>query len=788
MLNRLCLPAVGLALLLGFGAAAHAQSSPAVLAGTVTDAATGAPLPGATVSAPALGRGTATDAHGHYRLDALPQQALEVVVRFVGYTPEVRTVDLDAALATLDVALTPEALELEEVDVEADAALEALTRDVRAVERLEAEELDELRGQTLGETLASLNGVTALTTGPSISKPVVRGLHSDRVVVLNNGIAQEGQQWGGEHAPEIDPFAPNQIEVIKGAAGVEYGVGAIGGVVRLVDRPLPVLPGVGGRVTANAFSNSGQGAGSLLLEGATAAVPGLAWRVRGSFRRAGDGRTPDFVIRNSAFREASGEAVVGYTRGRLGLEARLRRYDTELGIYKGSHFGNARNLQEIIERGGPDPNWDYRFSYEIEAPKQAVTHDVASLLGRYDLGIGHAEVQYGLQRNHRREFDAHRPFNDSLAALGDRPAFDLTLITHTLDARLEHRPLGRLFGAVGVSLMQQGNENGASGYLIPNFTAWTGGAFARETWLATDRLSLDAGARLDARWMVAYPFDYGTRSFDRRTHQYASVSAALGALYRLDEAWSVAANAGTAWRPPGVNELYAFGVHHGSARFERGDDALTPERSLDLSATLRHESAVASGEVNVYANRVADYVYLLEAPEPTVTIRGTFPTFDYVQDDALLQGLDAQVELRPLHHLDLGLSASLLRADNLDLDGPLYGMPSDRFGARARLHADGLGPFRLPYLEAQVQHVTQQDRLQPGAYEPAPIPDAYTLTDLRVGAEVDLRGQPIRLALGVQNLFDVRYRDYLSRFRYFIDEPGRNVVLRVSLPFGRLSN
>ena len=767
---------------------AQAQPSQALLQGTVTDARTGEPLPGATVAIPALERGTSTDVSGRFRVDALPATTLEVAITFVGYVPRRETVDLSSGAVTLDIALAEALIDLREVEVEADAARLALTRDVRAVEVLDAEALDEVRGQTLGETLATLNGVTALTTGPSISKPVVRGLHSDRVVLLNNGIPQEGQQWGGEHAPEIDPFAPAQVEVIKGAAGVEYGAGAIGGVIRLTDRPLPTVPGVGGRLTANAFSNSGQGAASLFLEGASAGVPGLAWRVQGSFRRAGDGRTPDFVIRNSAFREASGEATVGYTRGRLGLEARLRRYDTELGIYRGSHFGNARNLQEIIARGGPDPDWNYQFSYEIEAPKQTITHDVASLLARYNVGFGDVSVQYGLQRNQRQEFDAHRPFNDSLAALGDRPSFDLTLITHTLDARLEHRPLGRVFGTVGVSVMQQGNENGASGYLIPNFTAYTGGAFAHETWLVTDRFSLDAGARLDARWMVAYPYDFASRDFDRFTHTYTSVSGALGALYTFDEAWSMAVNAGTAWRPPGVNELYAFGVHHGSARFERGDRTLTPERSLDLSTTLRHESPFASGEVNVYANRIADYIYFLEAPEPTVTIRGTFPTYDYVQNDALLRGIDAQVDVRVLHHLDLGASASILRADNLDLDGPLYAMPSDRFGAKMRLHADHIGPFRLPYLEAQVQHVTRQDRLQPGAYEPAPPPAAYTLADLRIGTEVSVNGLPLRLALGVQNLFDIRYRDYLSRFRYFIDEPGRNVVLRVSVPFGRLAD
>src|SRR5690606_25975944 len=167
--------APGLVALLLLAGPAHAQSPSALLTGAVTDAATGAPLPGATVAAPALGRGIATDAGGRFRLSGLPAEAVEVVVSFVGYEPVTRTVDLSYGAATLKVALAAEALELDEVEVAADAARARLTRDVRPVAALGTAEIEAMRGQTLGEMLARLNGVTVLTTGPSISKPVVRG-------------------------------------------------------------------------------------------------------------------------------------------------------------------------------------------------------------------------------------------------------------------------------------------------------------------------------------------------------------------------------------------------------------------------------------------------------------------------------------------------------------------------------------------------------------------------------------------------------------------------------------
>ena len=768
------------------GLAAPASAQPrAVLSGSVADAATGEALAGAAVRLPALGRGAAADADGRFSVSGLPADTATVLVTFVGYEPERRLVDLRSGAATLDVRLRPAEDALGVVEVEADAAQEALGRDTRPVAVLEGRQLDELRGQTLAETLSELNGVTTLSTGPTISKPVVRGLHSDRVVILENGVRQEGQQWGGEHAPEIDPFAAGRIEVVRGAAGVEYGAGAIGGVVRLDDRDLPAQPGLDGRLSLQAFSNSGQGAGSLLVEDAPAALPGFAWRAQGSFRRAGDARSPDFVIRNSAFREASGHLTLGYRRGPLELDGHLRRYDTELGIYKGSHFGNARNLAAIIERGGPDPDWDYRFSYDIEAPKQRVTHDVASVHGHTTFGDGHhVDAQVAVQNNRRREFDAHRPYSDSLAALGSRPSFDLSLLTQSLDVKVEPDLSDRARLAVGVQARTQLNENGESGYLVPNFRAYDGGLFTHGSWAASPALTLDAGLRLDARTMTAFPLDRATRRAVADTRTFVGGAAAVGALYTLGEHWSLAANLGSAWRPPNVSELYSYGVHHGTAQFEIGDPDLGTERSLDLSATVRHESAVASAEVAGYVNHIAGYVYALERPDPTVTIRGTFPTFATTHADARLAGVDATAEIRPAGWLELGARASLLRADNLDLDGPLYGVPSDRYGAHARATAGRLLGFADAYAQAEVQHVARQDRVQPGAFLAAPYPPGYTLAGLRVGGTLGWGAAPVQLQLSVDNLFDVRYRDALSRFRYFVDEPGRNVTLRVSVPLG----
>ena len=346
LVQRALLLGAGCLFLLGPATAAQ------TLSGRVTGS-DGTPLPGVSILAPALERGTITDTDGRYVLPNLPADTLTVAFSSVGYARSEQVVDLKSGSRVLDVVLREAVETLDGVVVREDRAREALTRSAQSVAVLDAAELDALRGQTLGQTLEALPGVTTLSTGPSIQKPVIRGLHSDRVIVVNDGVPQEGQQWGAEHAPEIDPFSGARIEVVRGAAGVEYGAGAIGGVVRIEDEALPRTPGLGGRFSTNAFSNSSQAAGSLELEGSPAAVAGLGFRVQGSLRRAGDARTPEYVLGNTAFFERSAEVAVGYTRGPFEVEAHASHFGTDIGIYRGSHFNAFAALDTVLALGRP---------------------------------------------------------------------------------------------------------------------------------------------------------------------------------------------------------------------------------------------------------------------------------------------------------------------------------------------------------------------------------------------------------------------------------------------------
>ena len=374
-----------------------ANAPHARLYGRVLDSLTERPLVSATVAIPELKQGTFAGRDGSFALTGLPSGRYVVVVTMVGYAEKRLLLDLSHE-EELTIRLAPKTVQGSQITVTSHADGSGLLGSSNSVTVLSEADLEKTRGQTLGESLKGVAGVTLLNTGPSIAKPVIRGLHSQRVLVVNAGVQQEGQQWGAEHAPEIDPFSPSSIQVVRGPAGVEFGAGAIGGVIRLEPRPLPTTPGIDGDLTLNLFSNNGQGSGSLLLEGGLGG--GLSARLQGSLRKAGDSRTPTYVLGNTGFEESNGSLTFGWQGEDAGAELLLSHFGTTLGIFRGSHVETADDLLRAIERGRPAV--EYSFGYQISAPRQEVAHNSISLAAHYrSPSVGKYELQYGVRTTGR---------------------------------------------------------------------------------------------------------------------------------------------------------------------------------------------------------------------------------------------------------------------------------------------------------------------------------------------------------------------------------------------------
>jgi iron complex outermembrane receptor protein len=745
------------------------------LHGVVRDSASRQPIAGVNVLIAQTRFGASTDSAGQYRITGMLPPAVTVVTRRIGYLPASARADLSRS-GVLNIALAPQPAALSDVTVRADADAGFLHAD-QATSIMSAEDVQAHRGQTLGETIKALPGVAVIQYGPSIAKPVVRGLHSQRIATVNAGVPQEGQQWGGEHAPEIDAFAANQIEVIRGPGTILYGSGALGGVVRVTSRPLPTAGGLVSELSTNAFSSNRQGAGSLLLEGANLSLPGLGrlgWRAQVSARRAGDVRAPGYYLPNTGFRELDYSASAGLTRRWGSSQLEYTHFGTNLGLYIGAHVGNLDDLARAMQ----DPYTTSSFAYGIGRPNQEVKHEMIAWRTLVTLPKSSSvEASYGFQYNDRKEFDNH-----GFASGAQRPAFALQLYTHSLDVKYHHSPLGPLTGTVGLSGMRQGNLSPGRSFLIPQYRLYTGGVYGLES-LTLSRLTVTAGTRLDYRWQHAYQYGAPVIVSPEDRRSYTGLSGSLGASLELSESWSLASTLGRAWRPPNVNERFSQGVHHGTAQYEIGDTSLVPERSLNTDLTLRHLGVRTRLEISAYQNRIDDYMYL-RPRDPVITVRGTYPAYNYAHADARLRGIELTGQVEPTDWLSLYANTNVLRGVDRHTGDALYDMPADRVTASARFSGPSGRTLTVPYLEIGATFVRRQDHVPSVTIYKLPTA-GYGLLNLEIGsAAVSIGGIRLEPSLAMRNALDRRYRDYLSRYRLFVDETGRDIVLRLTVPLG----
>jgi iron complex outermembrane recepter protein len=715
-----------------------------------------------------------SDGNGRFDLRDLPAAMVVVQVRALGYTAFRQELDLTAADRLLTVHLEPAVTRLANVAVRADTSRELLER-VAATSTLDRTALARMRGQTLGETIKQLPGVAVIQFGPSIAKPVVRGLNSQRVLVLNGGLRQEDQQWGTEHAPNIDGFEADAVTVVRGAATVLYGADALGGVVRVDPAPLPDTGAFRGTVALQSFSNSRQGALSTSLEGADLTLPVIGttgYRLRLTSRVAGNSAAPDYALTNTGFRELNGSAAFGVTRSWGTAAITVTRFGTALGVLRQAHVGNVEDLQRVMAGAPPDS----AFSYAIGRPSQNVSH--TTLRARALLALPRAqqlELVYGFQLNERREFDNHGPLR-----FRDEPAFFLRLFTNSLDARWSHARTRGFKGTVGSSLIAQGNQTRGKAFLIPGYDLWQGALYAQEEW-AHGRLSVVSGLRGDviSQTTIAYA-DQGIRS-PAGTRAWQNISGSVGAAYLLRDGLDFSLRVARAWRPPTVNERYAQGVHHGTAQYELGDASLARERSHGLEASLRYRHTSLSLEAATYDNRIDGFIYL-RPTAPVQTIRGAFPGFRYAQTSARMRGAELAATYTPYAQWQLLLNGTLVRGTDRLTSEPLFDMPADRVtlstrlvGTRARI-----GDW---YVGGGALLVRRQDGVPSGTIYTLPTA-GYALAQFEAGANaVRLAGRALDLSLSVTNALNARYRDYLSRYRLFVNDPGRDIVLRASLPF-----
>ena len=774
-----------------------AQESCTLSVSGLVKSETGAPLANADILVQGHHRGATTDNDGTFVLQRLCPGEHVLEIRYVGYSPHFLRVTAGEVKPYV-AQMTLESKNLEEVVVK--EKLEQVERNANYAV-LEGASLDKAAGKSLGESLKALPGVTTIQSGPGIFKPVIHGVHSQRVLILNHGIRQEGQQWGAEPAPEIDPFIASNIVVVKDAAAIKYGTDALGGVIVVNPAPLPEQPGIGGSVNTVYQTNGRSGTLSGMVEGGLKKWEGFGWRVQGTAKRAGDFQAPDYSLTNTGIKEFDFSTAAGYHSETFGAEAFFSHFQTELGILRGSAIGNLDDLVTAMETEPPIGTTD--FSYDINPPRQEVKHSLLKLNSHWQQGAGEWRLQYGYQSNLRKEFDIRR------GDLSSVPSIDLELKTHTIEAEYEwNGPTGNQF-CLGANGMYQENRNipGTQRIpFIPNYTSISGGPFAVGKFQLS-KWMLDVGTRYDVRSYAVVGFDFSNTLYEADL-LFHNVSVSTGLSRNLGERHAVKLNLSSSWRPPHVAELYSLGTHQSAAAIEYGlllndstnqvmDISEVPfkvEQALKAVGTWQYTTPRLQLEATVYANTIFNFIYL-QPRGVTTNIRGTFPYFRYTQTDALFVGLDAELDYAAGERVSITSKISLLSATDVRNDDYLVFIPSNRLELGVR-YQSVKSKF---YIEPRVNLVAKQfraprvitvrdfqDAIANGQdplggstdnFDFMEAPPGYALVGLSTGYSWTLGEGRLDARLAAENLFDVSYREYTNRLRYYADDLGRNISL-----------
>lgn len=744
----------------------------AQLSGKIIDAQTKSPLPGATIAIPDLRVSAVTNQDGVFTLKNIPARGQFLVqISYIGYKTITQAVDF-ANPGTLEFALQQSVIEGREIVITGSASSSDNRKNSTSVATVSKADLLYHPSTNLIDALSRVPGVSQVTTGPAISKPVIRGLSYNRVVTLNNGVKQQGQQWGDEHGIEIDQYSADHVEILRGPASLMYGSDALGGVINILDG-LPAPEGtLKGEFLTNYATNNGLTGNSLMLQGNE---NGLVYKVRGSYKNAYSYKTPTEYVPNSGFNETNFEGQIGLNKkwGYAHLDA--SSFKTNIGFYN-----PARNEagQLVDEDGNPfsdAQNKDRTLAF----PKQDIRHYKIALNSNILLGEGSLKATLGYQHNLRRELETE----------GEGPALFLNSYTYSYDVKYSFKQVNGWAPVVGVSgeYMHSLNTTGEE-KLIPDFDSQAFGAFGyvKKTW---DNDTFNAGIRFDYRKMTGKEFHDEHADFGAFTNKFSHVSGALGYTHEFNDAFSFKANAGSAFRAPNVAELASNGVHEGVFRYEVGNPDLKPEQSYQFDASFDYQNQYVNASLGGFANIINNYIYYDTNGQTKLVEGREYPVYNFVQDNAFLRGIEASLTLHPVSFIHFENSFAYTRATNRTTKESLPFIPAATLRNELRFEPSIAGTSHS-YVSVGIDNFFKQTKID--SFEQAS--SGYTLLNAAIGTTLKLsKSQDITLYVAGKNLLNKAYYDHLSRFkpgRLSDEDPtlgiynmGRNITFGVNIPF-----
>jgi iron complex outermembrane recepter protein len=748
------------------------------LTGKVTDKGSGEPLPGATIYIPDLKTGASSDSAGRYRIGNLPPSTLLVQFSFIGYKPVTRTVDL-RTVREVNVELSESAIEAQEVVVTGNVLSSDNRKSSVSITPISKMQMFAMPSTNLVDAIAAIPGLSEISTGGEIAKPVIRGLSYNHVVTINEGVRQEGNQWGDEHGIEIDQFSADRIEVLKGPASLFYGSDALGGVINILEPVPPPAGTIRGEWVSQFSSNERLYANSLMAEGNR---KGVVWRIRGTYKNAASFKTASEYVYNSGFRETNLGALLGLNRRWGYSHLHFSVFNTKIGMVDGARDSLTGQFADY--RGDP-VSGEQAKSRSIGVPFQDVSHYKVSSVSNFVLHDNQFRVNLGYQQNVRKEFGSS----------ADTVGNSLVLNTLTYDVKYTTL-LGKSLELVaGISGMSQFNRNRGTEYLVPDYVLQDLGGFVyvKKSW---ERFTLNGGMRYDHRsirgdQLILDSAGNSVLSGDTVFHGFSSgfgtVTGSAGMTFRLSSVFNFKFNIGRGFRAPNIAELSANGVHEGTFRYEIGNPGLNPETSLQLDGEISAETRILTAVFSGFYNIIDDYIYYRNINGEQKESGGKmYPVYRYIQGNSVLKGFEFELDIHPIEAIHFDNNLDYVWAENLSTGDPLPFIPALHMQNELKwTFRTGKGAVvRSPWVRAELETHFAQDRID--SFETTT--PGYVLLNAGIGMSLKVQRQLWTIQLTGANLLNTPYTDHLSRLKQVgIQNMGRNITLGLLIPFGIMS-
>ncbi len=731
----------------------NAQST---LSGRIADAKTHEPLPGVNVYIQELSAGNVSDNSGHYQLTNLPKGTFLVSYSFVGYETVTQKIEIEKKQEHLvrNIMMHPMVIQGQEVVITGSFTGTQHENTV-AINALDTKDITRVSEPSFMATLATVPGVSMISKGPGVGTPVIRGMSLSNILVLNKGIPMANFQFSEDHPYLTNGLGIGRVEIIKGPASLMYGSGAVGGIINLVEEPTARQGSIEGRANMKFFSNTLGTLSSIEIKGNR---KGFVWGAgaqcnsNADFKQGGKAGTAF----NTRFNTQSAALNTGF----INKAGSFRLFYN----YNRSRLGMAvpPALALVTERGRKNEVW-----------YQDLTDHFLVSKNRIFLGNLKIDADFSYQNNHRRlQGSALTPVKELV---------NMRLKTFTYRTKGVYRFNESTKAFLGVQGMLQSNRNGeAPQHVIPDADLNDFSVFSMGRHNFGGRMTLEAGLRYDYRH-VAVPDHYAGQ--DNATHMprlerdFNNVSASVGAIVHINRQMLLRMNLASAFRSPNIAELTQNGMH--GNRYEIGDPNLSNQQNLETDIGFHMHTEYTTFEISAFYNHIQNYIYL--SPTADTLTDGT-KIYRYEQTASYLLGGEAGIHFHPqtMDWLHLRATYSYLYARKSS-GGYLPLIPANKLHFEVMLRKNQWKNWRTPFVKVACDYIFRQNH--PSDFETETA--GYFLLNAGIGSDLKVGKQLLRFSLMATNLLNKAYFDHLSTLKDVgIFDPGRNISLNISIPFG----